>query len=168
VWLDSRNIKTKRPTKKLDDKWFGPFPITEVISNNAYKLKLTPPFARVHPVFNITMLRRFNPDEIQERRKPTEPNPMIDEEGEEVYEVEEILERRRTNRGMSYLVRWKGFGPEHNSWEPERNLAGARRLLSQFNHHRDQEEGHIRTVKNLYDWRTGQLVETTILKRGVM
>jgi len=164
VWLDSRNIKTTRPAKKLDDKWFGPFPIAEVISDNAYKLKLTPAFSKVHPVFNITMLRRFNADEIRERPKPTHPLPTIDEEGEEVYEVERILDKRRVGERWLYLVSWKGFGPEHNSWEPERNLSGARRLVSQFN-----REQHIRSsVQHLFDWKTGQFVETTILKRGVM
>lgn len=125
VWLDLRNIKTTRPTKKLDDRWFGPFPIIEVISDNAYKLQLTPPFARVHPVFNITLLRRFNPDEIKERPKPMQPLPTIDEEGEEVYEVERILDSRDRRGRREYLVSWKDFGPEHNSWELVKNLTGA-------------------------------------------
>ena len=165
VWLDSRNIKTTRPAKKLDDKWFGPFTIIEVVSDNAYKLKLTPPFAKVHPVFNITMLRRFNPDEIKERPKPAEPSPTIDEEGEEVYEVEDNLDKRKDGKGWRYLVSWKGFGPEHNSWEPEKNLTGAQKLVSLFNRRRSL----IRSSgKHLFNWRTGEFVETTNLEGGVM
>jgi hypothetical protein len=30
VWLDTRNIKTERPAKKLDDKYKGPFTVTRV------------------------------------------------------------------------------------------------------------------------------------------
>jgi hypothetical protein len=165
VWLDSRNISTTRPTKKLDDKWFGPFPIIEVISDNAYKLKLTPPFARVHPVFNLTRLRRFDPDKIEERPKPTHPSPTIDEEGEEVYEVERILDKRVQRGRQEYLVSWKGFGPEHNSWEPEKNFSGAQRLISQFNRRKELIRSNFH---QLYNWRTGQFVVTTILKRGVM
>ena len=171
VWLDSRNIKTTRPTKKLDDKWFGPFPITEVISNSAYKLKLTPPFSKVHPVFNITMLRRFEPDQIKERPKPAQPDPVIDEEGEEVYEVERILDRRERRGRSEYLVSWKEFGLEHNSWEPERNLKGAQRLISQFNRQKSLiRSTQKRKPKYLFNWRTGQLefVETPILEREVM
>jgi hypothetical protein len=94
VWLDSRNLKTFRPSKKLDDHWFGPFPIEQVISRNAYKLKLTPAFRQIHPVFHVSLLRRYTPDAIEERPQPTHPEPEIDEEGEMVYEVEQILDSR--------------------------------------------------------------------------
>ena len=36
VWLDARNIRTKRPQKKLDWKQLGPFTITKVVSPYAY------------------------------------------------------------------------------------------------------------------------------------
>jgi hypothetical protein len=132
VWLDSRNIKTTRPAKKLDYRWFGPFPIEQVISKNAYKLKLTAPFKRVHPVFHVSLLRQFIPDTIAERPQPTQPAPEIDEEGEEVYEVEKLLDSRLRGPQLQYLVSWKGYGPEHNSWEPEGNLKGSRRLIAKF------------------------------------
>ena len=51
VWLDAVNIKTTRPVKKLDDRWFGPFPITKTISRNAYRLRLPTAFKGIHPVF---------------------------------------------------------------------------------------------------------------------
>ena len=35
VWLSSENIRTTRPTKKLDYKWLGPYTIDWVISRNA-------------------------------------------------------------------------------------------------------------------------------------
>src|ERR1700676_1901164 len=62
VWLDAENITTTRPTKKFDDKWFGPFPIDKVISPTAYRLKLTRNFQCIHPVFHVTKLRPFQAD----------------------------------------------------------------------------------------------------------
>ena len=56
VWLDAINIKTTRPMKKLDDRWFGPFEITDVISRSAVRLKLPHSFQRLHPVFNVVLL----------------------------------------------------------------------------------------------------------------
>ena len=34
VWLDARNIKTKHPSKKLDHRHLGPFPIVEMVSSH--------------------------------------------------------------------------------------------------------------------------------------
>lgn len=38
------------------------------------------------------------------------------------YEVESILEERMRRRQKQYLVRRKGFGADHDSWEPKKNL----------------------------------------------
>ena len=38
------------------------------------------------------------------------------------YEVEEILDSKREKGGWEYLIKWKGYGPEHNTWEPRGNL----------------------------------------------
>ncbi len=44
---------------------------------------------------------------------------MLDPDtGEEHQLVERILDRRRRGRGWQYLVRWVGFGPEHDLWLP--------------------------------------------------
>ncbi|MBW0492160.1 hypothetical protein O181_031875 [Austropuccinia psidii MF-1] len=40
VWLASKNIKTKIPTKKLSERWLGPFEVLKKIGSHAYHLKL--------------------------------------------------------------------------------------------------------------------------------
>jgi hypothetical protein len=132
VWLDSRNIRTKRPMKKLDDRWFGPFPIIEVVSNNAYKLKLTRTFSRVHPVFHVTLLRKAEEDTITERPQLTHPEPEIDEQGELAYEVEEVLDSRHFQGELQYLLKFKGYGPEWNEWISEEKARGSKRLIAKF------------------------------------
>ena len=40
VLLDSRNIKTTRPTKKFNNKWLSPFEVDSKVGASTYKLKL--------------------------------------------------------------------------------------------------------------------------------
>ena len=37
----------------------------------------------------------------------------------DVYEVERLLDERRGADGAAFLVRWAGYAPEHDTWEPE-------------------------------------------------
>ena len=89
VWLSSENIKTVRPTKKLDYKWLGPYVVEQVISRSAYWLKLPTSFGKVHPVFSVTLLRPFEGDSIakrQERHPP--PLPPIVRNGIDLWNIQ--------------------------------------------------------------------------------
>ena len=50
-----------------------------------------------------------------------------------IYEVETLLSVRETADGKrEFLIKWKGWGPSWNNWEPEENILD-RRLLKKFN-----------------------------------
>ena len=39
------------------------------------------------------------------------------------YTIEALLSKRfSSNDTIEYLVKWEGYGPEYNTWEPESNL----------------------------------------------
>ncbi|MBW0550687.1 hypothetical protein O181_090402 [Austropuccinia psidii MF-1] len=65
VWLSSKNIKSTRPTKKLSERWLGPFPILKKVSTYAYHLKLASQWKSIHPVFHISLLDQSRHQESQ-------------------------------------------------------------------------------------------------------
>ncbi|XP_017297058.1 chromodomain Y-like protein [Kryptolebias marmoratus] len=57
---------------------------------------------------------------------------------EEFYEVERIVDRRRTRKGkVEYLVRWRGYSSEGDTWEPESHLSTCMTYIQDFNRQRD-------------------------------
>jgi len=122
VWLNRKNIETVRPSKKLDSKRFGPFRIAKVVgeSKMAFELEL-PPQWRIHPVFHVSLLDPYQENRIEGRRQLV-PEPPEIVEGEEEYEVEEILDSKIVRKKLLYYVDWKGYGPEERMWEPAENL----------------------------------------------
>ena len=54
IWLSTRNIKTKRPLKKLDYKMIGPYKVKELVGSS-YRLDL-PHTMKIHDVFHLNML----------------------------------------------------------------------------------------------------------------
>jgi len=71
---------------------------------------------QLHLVFNVVKLSTTPEDPILER-KPQAPLPSIIVDGKEEWEVEEILNSRWHQRRFQFLVKWKGFSREHNSWK---------------------------------------------------
>ena len=48
------------------------------------------------------------------------------------YNVETILEKRKFEGQLFYLVKWRGYGYEECTWEPKENIATATESLSEF------------------------------------
>ena len=80
VHLLTRNIRTKRPSKKLDFKKYGPFKITKVISPVTYQLQLPKKFKN-HNVFHISLLEPISKCQ-DPRPEPSQPSPIELEEAE--------------------------------------------------------------------------------------
>ena len=129
VLLSTKDLVFKeRPSKKLMERYVGPYAIEEVVSSNVVKLRL-PSSMRIHPVVNVSRIVRYK-EQIKEQKK--EEGKLVEVEGVEEWEVEKILNKKRMRGVEKYLVRWKGFTVEGNTWERKKNLKNAEELIEEF------------------------------------
>jgi hypothetical protein len=134
VLLSSKNIRIKTTgIKKLLPKFLGPFKVLKKIGDMAYKLDIVDSMPKIHPVFHVSLLRPFEPgSNVIPPPLPT----MVD--GEPEYEVERILNHRNRKIPNSkryrreYLVKWAGYGHEHNSWETKKNCQDSEDLIQEY------------------------------------
>src|SRR5438046_6161613 len=93
IWLMRKNIKTRRPSQKLDVKRLGPFKILEVVSESqmAFKLEL-PPQMRIHPVFHASLLEPYKANTLPGHIQPAPP-PILVESGLE-YVADRVLDSK--------------------------------------------------------------------------
>ena len=101
----------KNGTRKLAPKWVGPFTVTERVGSLGYRLEL-PDAMLVHDVFHVCYLRGYKND----LRKAPPPVPELDDEGEQNWEVDAVLDHKEFQQGrkrkLNYLLRFTGYGPE--------------------------------------------------------
>ena len=100
--MSTQNLKLPTSTtKKLSNKYTGPFTVAKVISPVACKLKL-PTAWKIHPVFHISQLKRYVPD------SSTVDQQVIDIEVEQQqpeYEVDKIIGKRLGKQSqLEYLI----------------------------------------------------------------
>ncbi|KAL0147986.1 hypothetical protein M9458_056713 [Cirrhinus mrigala] len=123
VWLSTRDIRLRLPSRKLSPRFVGPFTILEQVNPVTFKLQL-PPQYRIHPTFHVSLLKPFHSPLIPSTEPGHEeepPPPLLLEDGS-IYSVKEILQSRRRGGQLQYLVDWEGYGPEERSWVPRADI----------------------------------------------
>ena len=143
VLLSTRDLKwqmVSRSSEKLV-KWFvEPYKIKAIISSNVVKLEL-PITIKIHPVVNISRIKQYV-DQVDSQRKEV-PQPVV-VEGEEEWEVKKILNKRKIREKDKFLVRWKGFTAEGDTWESRENLQNAGDLLREFEEEYNRDSREVR------------------------
>ncbi len=85
-------------------------------------------FHNIHDVFHLSFLEPYR---TTEGRAPSFP-PLVEVEGEEHAEVEEILDSRVHYGNLQYLVKWLGFPVTDNEWLIAEELGTVEEYVTDF------------------------------------
>lgn len=127
VLVSTKNLRTRSASKKLSPRMMGPFRIDEPIGTQAYRVHL-PSNYRIHNVFHVSLLEPYHRRDGAQEILP--PPDLI--EGEEEWEVEEILAKRMRQGSSWYKVRWKDWSSEYDQWIPKDSAEHAQDLVKAF------------------------------------
>ena len=107
VWLSTDNLRMlNRASKKLMEKWIGPYEVTRV-TPNMVELRL-PKTLRIHLVVNVSRVKPYlGPLPGQPVSRPS--LIQVSEECDEEYKVDYIVASRIYRHQLQYLVHWKGY-----------------------------------------------------------
>lgn len=108
---------------KLSPRFIRPFEVLQRIGEVAYELALPPSVSSVHPVFHVSMLRKYIGD----------PSHVLDFstvqlDGDLTYDVEPVaflgcqVQKLRSKDIALMKVQWKGLPMEEATWETEREM----------------------------------------------
>jgi hypothetical protein len=108
--------KGEKRSAKFFPRWDGPYRIINSHPEaSTYTLDIR---TNTYPVYHTAQLKKHhaNDNNLFPSRQLAHPGPIVTSEGFEEYSVEEIIDSRRRGRGYQFLVRWLGYGPEHDEW----------------------------------------------------
>jgi len=126
VLLSTDGLQLRSGTHKLTARFIGPFRVTGTVNDNAVTLELPPLLSALHPTFNISRLKPYRdghtlfPGRPQRHSQP--PAVRTDTNGVGEYEVECVTAQRGVGMRRQLLVRWKGYGAEHDEWQSRSQL----------------------------------------------
>jgi len=110
--------KGEKRAAKFFPRYDGPYVIIDAHPETSnYTLEL-PNSPNTYPTYHASKLKPFLPNdpELFPTHEYEQPGPIVTNDGLEEFQVEEIVDSRRRGKGWQYLVRWSGYGPEHDRW----------------------------------------------------
>lgn len=133
VWLLRRNIRTTRPSLKLDHRRLGPYPVVREVGNDSYLLRLPSYLSRLHSVFHSSLLEPYlDPSEFHSHAQPE----LIELAEDPALAVHSILDCRKVGHRYEYLVHYSNSSSDEDLWIPFSDLPTTSNELIERFHHR--------------------------------
>jgi hypothetical protein len=130
VWLFIKNIKTKRSFRKLNHKWIESYKIKKVI-RDACQLDLSQSM-KIHDTFHISLLRKAAIDLLTEQIQSSSSSIIINEQNEEEYEIDDILNSRYHYEKLQYRVIWIDHSSDRAWYSTENFQNHSKEILNDY------------------------------------
>ena len=107
----------------LSPRYIGPFEVLKRVGEVAYELALPPGLSGVHPVFHVSMLKRYHGDGnyiIHWDSVLLDENLSYEEEPVAILDRE--VRKLRSREIASIKVQWKNRPVEESTWEKEADM----------------------------------------------
>ena len=139
VWLLTKNIKTEKPSKKLDHKMVSPFKIKALVGLSC-RLEL-PTSMKIHDIFYPSLLQKTSADLLPSQH--SDPTLLVIVDNEEEWEVNDILDAKK-KRGrrvekkvvggkIQYCVKWKRWDKD-KEWYNASGFEYLKEVVDDFYH----------------------------------
>ena len=110
--MSTRNLKL-RGSRKLSDRYVGPFVITAKVGPTAYRLDLSSSQALrgIHDVFHVSLLRSWSSNGMRRCAAPIEL-----EDADQEWEISRVKAHREVSGQQQFLVGFVGFDDSEDCW----------------------------------------------------
>jgi hypothetical protein len=125
-------VESKGEGAKLVQRWIGPFEVLQKINPRTYRL-MNDKYSGF-PVFNLDHIKPYKESPPEFGDRATMPDTRKHKLDTEEYEVERIVGDRYDKRRKTrmWLVRWKNFGPQFDTWQTHKDLRNAPEMLRDY------------------------------------
>ena len=166
--MNNKYIKTTQ-NRKLEAKFFELFQVLHPVEKEAYKLEFSKKW-KIYDVFHVSLLKQNNT-----RKRQADKNIIwleFESSNNKEYKVEAIQESAVYVReaesgkllGLYYLVLWKGYSKEKNTWKLTLAVQHLKRMINFFyKDHLDKTPATSAPVNTalLIAWPTVRLTKPT-------
>ena len=134
VLISTLNFNNLGGNKKLKTAFIGPFIIKQLHGKNAVEVILSEEFSRKHPVFPVSLIKKY-----EHRNGSTNMKvviPPLEKEEKHSLKIHKILrmkkERIQGKDVKLYLIRYKNQSADKDEWLPENNIPDSAIHLRDF------------------------------------